>query len=468
MNQEIGLSDYWPAGDRLDEARRLLRDQGAALLGGLEGAGRAFALARLWRSVPRTTLVVCPTLAVAETLTRDLEFFLAGQSNGDSPVRLFPAYEVSPYQELDPPPEVTARRLSVLWELIAAEEPLLVVTSAVAASSRLCPPEHLLDNYLELCKGQRLERDALVAALAQGGYTPVGLVEQVGDFAVRGSVVDFFGPLLDDPVRVEFFGDEIESLRRFDPSDQRSQLSLREAGLIPCLPVDLSPEAAKRAVERLRKLAREEGLSTRRLAELVEKIELRAPFSGLESLLPVFFKNAGDLFTYLPEDAWFYILEPAEVDNRLKGEAEDMEHQFAEAREDGRLVLSPPMLRRTPGQMAQRLGERPHLLCRALAMGLEEPGDAPLVRLKAETFPGLHQDLKRGGEGSVITRFLGWVGAQQELGRSVTLVCRSRSQVERLAELLTEREVAVKVVGVASETWPAGPGETALFLMEGV
>ena len=332
---------------------------------------------------------------------------MAGQGVGGAPVRLFPAYEVSPYQELDPPPEVTARRLSVLWELIAAEEPLLVVTSAVAAASRLCPPEHLLDNYLELCKGQRLERDALVAALAQGGYTPVGLVEQVGDFAVRGSVVDFFGPLLDDPVRVEFFGDEIESLRRFDPSDQRSQLPLPEAGLIPCLPVELSPEAAKRAKERLRKLAREEGLSTRRLAELVEKIELRAPFSGLESLLPVFFKNAGDIFSYLPEEAWYYILEPAEVDNRLQAEAEDLDRQFAEAREDGRVVLSPPMLRRTPGQMAQRFQERPRLLCRALAMGLDEPGEAPLVRLKAATFPGLHQDLKRGGEGSIISPLFG-------------------------------------------------------------
>lgn len=295
----------------------------------------------------------------------------------------------------------------------------------------------------------------------------MGLVEQVGDFAVRGSVVDFFGPLLDDPVRVEFFGDEIESLRRFDPSDQRSQLPLREAGLIPCLPVELSPEAAKRAVERLRKLAREEGLSTRRLAELVEKIELRAPFSGLESLLPVFFKNAGDIFSYLSEEAWLYVLEPAEVDNRLKADAEEMEVQFGEAREDGRVVLAPPLLRRTPGQMAQRLKERPHLLCRALAMGLDEPGEAPLVRLKAETFPGLHQELKRGGEGSVITRFLAWAEARREQGRSVTLVCRSRSQVERLAELLSEREVLVRVVGTAAETWPPPTDETPLFLMEG-
>ncbi|MCB2228988.1 MAG: transcription-repair coupling factor [Desulfarculaceae bacterium] len=457
----------WPPGRNLEQARTALETQGAALLGGVEGAGRAFALARLWLDAPRAWLVVCPTLAVAETLVRDLEFFLSGAAPGGSPVRLFPAYEVSPYQELDPPPEVTARRLAVLWELMAAERPLLVVTSAAAAASRLCPPEHLLDNYLSLAKGQRLERDDLVKALAAGGYTPVPLVEQVGDFAVRGSVVDFFGPLLDDPVRVEFFGDEIESLRRFDPGDQRSQLPLPEAALIPCLPVDLSADAADRAVKSLRKLAREEGLSTRRLAELVEKIELRAPFTALESLLPVYFSNAGDIFSYLPSDAWHVVLEPAEVGHRLESQSAELNEQFEAAREEGRVVLGPPMLRRTPEQMALRLDSRPHLHCRALAMGLEKSGGAELIKLKASTFPGLHAELKRAGEGSIISRFLEWVDQQSEEGRATVLVCRSRSQVQRLAELLAEREVGVMVRGSAAETWPLEPGGPALSLLEG-
>ncbi|MCF8032669.1 MAG: transcription-repair coupling factor [Desulfarculaceae bacterium] len=461
------ISAAWPPGRGLETARAALESQGTALLGGVEGAGRAFALARLWLDAPRVWLVVCPTLATAETLAKDLDFFLAGAVEGGSPVRLFPAYEVSPYQELDPPPEVTARRLSVLWELMAEQRPLVVVTSAAAAASRLCPPEHLLDNYLSLSKGQRLERDALVKALAQGGYTPVPLVEQVGDFALRGSVVDFFGPLLDEPVRVEFFGDEVESLRRFDPADQRSQLPLPEAALIPCLPVDLSVDAADRAVKRLRKLAREEGLSTRRLAELVDKIELRAPFTGLESLLPMYFGNAGDLFSYLPDEAWHVVLEPAEVALRLENQSAELQEQFDQAREEGRVVLGPPMLRRTPEQMSLRLDSRPHLHCRALAMGLEKETHAPLVKLKASTFPGLHQELKRGGEGSIISRFLEWVGEQEQEGRATVLVCRSRSQVQRLAELLAEREVGVRVRGSAAETWPADPGGPSLSLMEG-
>ncbi len=457
----------WPLGPGMEQVRAALEDRGAALLGGVEGAGRAFALARLWLAAERTVLAVCPTLAVAETLARDLDFFLAGGVSSGSPVRLFPAYEVSPYQELDPPPEVTARRLAVLWELMAGERPLLVVTSASAAASRLCPPEHLLDNYLELSPGLRLEREALVVALAAGGYTPVPLVEQVGDCAVRGSVVDFFGPLLDDPVRVEFFGDEVESLRRFDPADQRSQLPLQQAALIPCSPVDLSPAAADRAIKRLRALAREEGLSTRRLAELVEKIELRAPFTGQESLLPIYYQNAGDLFSYLPDDAWHVVVEPAEVTQRLISQSAELGEQFDDAREEGRVVLAPPMLRRTPEQMALRLEGRPRLLCRALALGLEGESTAPLVKLKAATFPGLHQELKRGGEGSIISRFLAWVGGQEEKGRATVLVCRSRSQVQRLAELLAEREVGVAIKGSAAQTWPLDPQGPGLTLMEG-
>jgi transcription-repair coupling factor (superfamily II helicase) len=457
---------FWPTGTQLAAAVEVAREQGQVMLGGLEGAARAFALARIWLEEPRTILVVCPTLPVAESLTKDLEFFLAGIGKGIGPVRLFPAYEVSPYQDLDPPPEVTARRLGVLWELLAEEQPLIVVTSAVAAATRLCPPEHLVDYALEITPGANLERDELVQQLARGGYTPVSLVEQVGDFALRGAVVDFFGPLLDEPVRVEFFGDEVESLRRFDPMDQRSQLALPETTLIPCHPVDLSPRALKRVVGRLRRLAREEGLSARKLSELTERLEQGMPFTGLEALLPLFYKSAADLFEYLPAGAWQVVVEPAGVEVRLEADQEQMDEAFEQAREEGRMVLAPPMLRRTPGQMAQRLAARPRFLFRALALGMDRPGEAACMQLSAATHTGLHQELNRGGEGSLIGSLLAWVDREQEKGRGVALICRSHTQVERLAELFAEREVAVLVIKRALDTWGQGqPG--GFYLMEG-
>ncbi len=462
-------STPWPLGKGLRQVREHLVSGGRVMVSGLEGAARAFALARLWLAEPATCLVVTPTLASAEALYRDLEFFLAGAAGEHSPVRLFPSYEVSPYQELDPPPEVTARRLAVLWELLAGERPLVVVTSAKGVTPRLCPPEHLVDRSLLLRPGQELERERLVQALVDGGYSRVSLVEQVGDFAVRGSVVDFFGPLLEQPVRVEFFGDEVESLRSFDPADQRSQLGLKEATLIPCHPVDLSPPAAERAVKALRKLVASEGLSGKRLGSLVERMELRAPFAGLESLLPLYYPRAEDLFAYLPEGCLRVLVEPAQLDDRLETEAQEMEEAFQEARDEGRIVLPPPMLRRTPSQVAQRLAAGPNLLMKALPLDETEGAeDLPQVRLKAGAHTGLHQELARGGEGSVLSAFLEWAGRRREEGRDVVLVCRSRSQVDRLAELFADRKVELEVVPTAARARRGElVGEGRLFLLLG-
>jgi transcription-repair coupling factor (superfamily II helicase) len=452
----------WELGPGLTKTVALLDEKARAQVVGLEGAARAFALARLWKHDPHTCLVACPTLAVAESLCRDLEFFLAGEQEGTSPVRLYPSYEVSPYQGVDPPPEVTARRLAVLWELLLDEQPLLIVTSAKGLSPRLPPPEYLVDSSLYINRGQSLERDDLVEILINGGYTPVSLVEQEGDFAVRGSVVDFFGPLLDDPVRVEFFGDEVESLRRFDPADQRSQMGLDQAVVMPCHPVDLSVKAGERAVKRLRELADAEGLSARRLGELVERIQLRAPFAGLESLLPLYYDNAADLFAYLPQDCRHVMIEPAELEQRLLAEAESLEDEFHDAREEGRIVLAPPVMRRTPGQVKQRLDSRPRLGFRALPVEGEDKDS--VVRLSAASHTGLHGELSRGGEGSLVERFLAWQAGQ---GRQVVLVCRSRTQLDRLSEIFTEREQAVRHVSRMAQV-QGGPGEGLTLLIGGL
>ena len=453
----------WQTGPELARALQAVAEGGRVLITGLEGSARAFALARAWLAAPGPWLAVCPTVALAESLARDLEFFLAGTGPGRGPVRLYPAYEVSPYQELDPPPEITARRLAVLWELVAGEEPLLVVTAARGLSPRLPPPEYLVDSTLVLEPGAELEREALVEALVRGGYTPVSLVEQVGDFAVRGSVVDFYGPLLDDPVRVEFFGDQVESLRRFDPTDQRSQLALSRAYLIPCHPVDLGPEAVARAVKGLRRLAAEEGLSSKQLGVLVERMELRSPFAGLESFLPLYYPRAADLFEYLDEDCRLALLEPADIDQRLEAEEEELAREFGEAREEGRVVLPPPMLRRTARQSAQRLAARPRLEFKSLAVVSREEG--PVFSLRAGGHGGLYQELGSRGEGSLLERWLEWVQGQGEQGRDVVLVCRSRAQVKRLAELLAERGREVELPACLDRVRLRGRGD--LHLLEG-
>ena len=460
LNREFSA---FTLGPDLSKALTHLQDSREVLLTGLEGGALAFNLARFWLNRGRTSLVVCPTLPMAEELYKDLDFMLERSPGKKSLARLYPAYEISPYQEVDPPAEVTARRLAVLWDLLAGEEPMLVVTSAKGLTPRLCPAEYLLDNSFLIEHGGATDRDALVETLVNTGYTQASLVEQVGDFAVRGSVLDIFSPLMEEPVRVELFGDEVQSLRLFDPTDQRSQLKLKQAQIIPCHPVDLSPAAVKRAVKRVSELAAAEGLSSKKLSSLVERMELRAPFSGLESFLPIYFENAVDLFSYLPGECDHYLVEPAEVEARLRAEAEELATQFEEAREEGAIVLPPPVLRRTPDQTGQRLEARPMIKAKTLPLN-QEMTSTPVVALKSGLHTGLNQELRKEGDGSVLKNFLKWVEKWREKGRDVALVCRSKVQVERLAEIFSEREVEVSVKELAGEVKGSGFGELTLLL----
>lgn len=450
LNKSASSRRTWPLGENLQAVRRHLAEDGKAAFVGVEASARSFTLARLWLANPCPWLIVYPTSAMAESAYRDLDFFIGAGARGLSPVRLYPPYEGSLFQPIVNPPELTARRLSILWELLSYEGPLLVVTSVRGLPARLCPPEFLVDNALSLTVGSELARDELVDALGRTGYTPMSLVEQPGDFALRGSVVDFFGPLAPQPVRVEFDDDRIASLRFFDPNDQRSQFPIAETLLIPCQPVDLSPDAVAGAVKELKNLAGKEGWGARRVAEYVERMELRVPFAGLDSLLPLYYVQAGDLFDYLPADTLRVIVEPMEVHNRLQSQHEELEEQYQAVREEGMVALPPARLRRTPGQMLQRLRAGKFLLSRALNLQNFSPEaavwQAPQLEIPASIHPGLYQELSKGGEGSLLDQFMLWVARIREQGRAVVLICRSASQIDRLREIFDERSVQTAVL----------------------
>lgn len=436
------ISDYtlrWPLGPELGMVREQLESKGEASLAGLEGSSLAFAFGRLWQAFPRLTLFVCPTSAMAEGLARDLELFVDPDL-----IRLYPAYEVSPYQGIDPPSEITARRLSILWELMADEKPLLLITSARGIPPRLCPPEHLLDRSIFLQKGMEIDRDYLVGQLIGSGYTQVGLVEQVGDFAVRGAVVDFFAANSPLPIRVELWGDEIMSLRYFTSEDQRSQDNLEDITIIPCYPLDLSPEAGKRAALNLRKITGQHEFSAKRVSQLLEKIEMRAHFTGAENWLTLYFERFVDIFSYLPAHTLRVIVEPAQVEERLRSEAKELDAQYLEAKGEGELALPSPYLRRTPEQAWQGLKAGPVLFTRSL---LWQEGEGQ-IKLRAATHGALYEKLSHQREGSLFSRFLLQVREWQDEGRTVMLVCRSLSQVDRLLVLLAERGFKARALSV--------------------
>ncbi|MFH1017806.1 MAG: transcription-repair coupling factor, partial [Pseudomonadota bacterium] len=223
---------------------------------GLVGSSLAWALAEVMSHPRRPVVVVCPTEADASRITADLNFFLKLESPADRLTVL--NYPVRP-TDLDPnlvaEPHIAWSRLAVLHNLLEHPERTAVVCSFAALIQCTLPKERLLAHTDFVEAGSETDRDGLAQKLADAGYEREQLVEEPGQFAVRGGVVDFFPPHLPLPVRLELSGDEVESIRSFDPLTQRSLENLREASWIPCREILLESGARAVLKTRLKELA---------------------------------------------------------------------------------------------------------------------------------------------------------------------------------------------------------------------
>ena len=185
-------------------------------------AGEDLVVAAVATALETPVLAVAAGPREAEALAADLESYL-----GDDAVALLPSWEALPYEGLSPAPDVAARRAEAVRRLRAASGAFVVVAPAMAAMQRLIPTLGT-ETPTELVTGLELAPDVLAERLVDLGYRRADVVEHRGEFAVRGGVVDVFPGTARRPVRLEYWGDEIESMREFVPSTQlSSRRSLR-------------------------------------------------------------------------------------------------------------------------------------------------------------------------------------------------------------------------------------------------
>jgi transcription-repair coupling factor (superfamily II helicase) len=194
---------------------------------GLASAARPLVTAELLAGSGRPALVVVPGLADAHRWTQDLRFF--GASAAEFPEEEPRLWKGGRQREAEAERAVICRRL-------LAGEPLVIVATPAALAMPLPPPAEFRDKTVTLTAGDRLDRELLIEALALAGYERVDSVGGVGQWAARGGIVDIFSPAQPTPARVEFFGDELESIRLFDPTSQRSTGALEELVVLPVEP----------------------------------------------------------------------------------------------------------------------------------------------------------------------------------------------------------------------------------------
>jgi transcription-repair coupling factor (superfamily II helicase) len=233
-------------------ARLVRRESGALTLSGLTPAAKALYLVLIWQATERPLLVVADGNQRAELLTELTETFfdlLVARPDIGRP-QLLPAWDVLPAQRLSPHTEIAEQRAIGLWRIANSAAPVTVVPVS-AALLRIHDAAYYRRLALDLHVGEELPLDAIATHLESIGYSRRDPVEMVGEYSIRGGILDVFGAETARPLRVEFFGDEIESIRRFDVESQRSVLKISEAQVLPLVEQPRSRQLLHAIAEKL-------------------------------------------------------------------------------------------------------------------------------------------------------------------------------------------------------------------------
>ncbi|NLI12833.1 transcription-repair coupling factor [Pelotomaculum propionicicum] len=311
---------------------------------GLAGSQRSYLFAGVAELTPQfPVLIVTPGEREASILAEEMAGLLPGEV-----IRLFPVWRVPPYQILAHSKEVEAQRLQVLESLLKRERSV-IIAPAEALLRRLAPTEEFAGPVLQLAVGDRTDLEGLLLSLLKLGYERVELVEERGQFGLRGGILDIYPMTAHRPVRLEFFDEELDSIRRFNAATQRSEENIKDVTIYPARELVISEsglEKARLAVEKeyraqlgkLEKLG-EAGAVKQLYEKYPEIIEgFDGYFNGVEHFLPYFYSRYITLFDYLPPEAVVLVDEPARVKEVINAVQQERSITYTDLLEQGRLL----------------------------------------------------------------------------------------------------------------------------------
>ncbi|HHF4118237.1 transcription-repair coupling factor [Haemophilus influenzae] len=324
------------------------------ILGNVLPGADALAISEIAEQNQNLTVVVTPDTRSAVRLSRVLSE-LSSQN-----VCLFPDWETLPYDTFSPHQEIISSRLSALFHLQNAKKGIFLLPISTLMQ-RLCPPQYLQHNVLLIKKGDRLVIDKMRLQLEAAGYRAVEQVLEHGEYAVRGALLDLFPMGSAVPFRLDFFDDEIDSIRTFDVDTQRT---LDEISSINLLPAHEFPTDDK-GIEFFRAQFRETFGEIRRDPEhIYQQISKGTLISGIEYWQPLFFAEMATLFDYLPEQTLFVDME----NNQTQGERfyQDAKQRYEQRKVDPmRPLLSPEKLWLNVDEVNRRLKSYPRITFKA-------------------------------------------------------------------------------------------------------
>lgn len=388
-------------------------------------------------------------------------------------VEILPAWDCLPYDRVSPNAEVVADRLKTLCLLASAPVTLdILIVTANAAVQRMPAKSRLAHASVHIKKGGQIVEDRLFDYLQQNGYHRAGTVREHGEYAVRGGIIDIYPAGSPNPIRLDLFGDEVESLRHFDPVSQKTIGDADELTLIPVSEVTLDEDS----IALFRKNYRDEFGADTKDDALYEAVSEGRRYPGLEHWLPYFHAGLDTVFDYLPDVPVFL---DGQVEDALKARAEAIADYFQARQEvleikqrrkgavdDGSAVykpIPPATLFLELEEWHSRLAQRPTLHFTPYALP-EDSGDIPVLDAGGKIATDFTED--RAHPERSIFEALG-ARLKQHADKARLIVAFSEGSRDRLKTLMKEKGLDdIPAVESWRDVLQLRPGQDAMAVME--
>lgn len=384
-------------------------------MAGLVGSSRRLLAAWLWMKTGRSVLFVSPDQESAEQANDDLMAFA-----GSGKPLLFPSWEIQPYEIRAPHAENVGDRLKVLRELMSGRGHL-ICTCGTAIMEPTADRQYLSDLALSLSAGDTVESEFMIERLLEMGFVRRPVVEQLGDFAVRGGLIDLFPATAPEPFRIEFFGDRVESIRSFSVLSQRSLSSRDQAVILPLREIKIDLQAVEGACE---------SLSQEQAVALHQAMGPEGAYDGLEFFRHLFTRSRSSLVDYLPPDTVVVIDGPEEVKSGIDSSFDITVQRY---KDRGDFPFG------NPGEVYLNYKEIAGALRGFAVVELEgilkSPGSVVRIRTRPQQALGSHAR----GLAEKLKEY-------RDQGCVSTIYCDGAGRKRRLGELLSEYDIDVPMV----------------------
>jgi transcription-repair coupling factor (superfamily II helicase) len=398
---------------------------------GLAGSSKALLSALLFLQSERPMLFLALNPQQAERMAVDLQFFLSRLTGKPMNVEHFPAYDVDPYRGLSPHPALQQQRASILWDLTHRSNPC-VVASVRSFLSRVPLPADIAAEGRMLEVGGMVDLEDFLFQLEGAGYARQDPVTSAGEYARRGGLVDVFPPTSEYPLRIEFDGDEIASLRCYDPDTQRSITVLNSAAITPIREMPLDAGRLMRWADAAEEAWKKRSFFSRIQAALTQARQGEV-FDGAEYLLPLVYPMEASLLDYLPNPLLVFD-EPPRLWEEVEGYSKLLQERYEKTGGGDAPILDPAHYLWTQDLLETRLAE--HQILQLSRLGDTEGDAGAEWRFTTQMVTDF-----RGQ----VYRLVEELTAGYRGGNTQVLVCSSLGRLERLRDLVLDNDLPIRL-----------------------